>query len=75
MNSVDLTDTNRTDNRQLRKVKSPIAVFILKEDGHLAVVAIQEDPNNGQEISLIWFFLSAVKLLRTSFKLSSHLSL
>jgi len=50
MNSVDLTDTNRTDSRQLRKIRSPIAVFILKEDGNLAVVAIQEDPNNDSRV-------------------------
>ena len=44
---TDLTDTNPTDNKTLRSSQSPIALFVLKKDGNLAVVAIQSDAKQG----------------------------
>ena len=46
----DLTDTNRTDNFVLAKIRSPITFFILRNDGNLRVAAIQRDPVDGKYI-------------------------
>ena len=51
VNSMDLTDQNPTDDRKLRKLHSPLAFFVLKEDGNLAVVAIQSDAEPCMKIS------------------------
>ena len=45
--NIDLTDQDPTDDRTLRKLHSPIAFFVLREDGNLAVVAIQKDAEPG----------------------------
>lgn len=47
VNSIDLTDRNPADDRKLRKLHSTLAFFVLKEDGNLAVVAIQSDAEPG----------------------------
>ena len=57
VNSIDLTDKNPTDDRKLRKLHSPLAFFVLKEDGNLAVVAIQSDAEPGMQRFLFFFLL------------------
>ena len=48
INAPDLSDRNASDDRVLSSFKSPIALFVLKDDGMLTVFAIQTDSNTGQ---------------------------
>ena len=50
----DITDTNLTDAFELAKLRSPIGLFVLREDGILRIAAIQRDPVAG------WFFLISI---------------
>ena len=44
----DILDQNTSDNRVLSKLRSPIGVFILRNDGMLRIAAIQRDPVPGR---------------------------
>lgn len=71
VNSIDLTDQNPSDDRKLRKLHSPLAFFVLKEDGNLAVVAIQSDAEPGMRIFFCLILINCYFLkLRKEMKLN-----
>ena len=41
-------DKNMTDNYEVAKLRSPIGIFVLKNDGNLRISAIQRDPVSGK---------------------------